>query len=88
MAGFSELKKELEIVCQIYNWNPSNEQLLNISNDIKSRHSGYESTNQSEIVSIITNHCPDASFIIKEGVDNSDLNTLLALAIATTKTEK
>lgn len=88
MDELDELKKELEVTCKIYNWNPSVKQLSNISNKIKELYSHNKSISLDEITGIVSTICPGALSLVQEGLDNSDLNTLLALAISLTNKEK
>ncbi|MDD2468330.1 MAG: hypothetical protein PHI97_30490 [Desulfobulbus sp.] len=88
MNKLNQLKKELERTCKIYKWNPSTEQIANILREINELHSLDKSISLPEITGIVSSNCPDALFLVQEGVDNSDLNTLLAMAISATNTEK
>ncbi|MDD2468331.1 MAG: hypothetical protein PHI97_30495 [Desulfobulbus sp.] len=60
---------------------PSEEQLSKIKRDI---HAIYKPTN-SDWHRIIVKYCPKAGSYHYSGLDNSDLNTLLSLAIDATK---
>ena len=73
----SELKK----ICRIYEWNPSPQQLISIRDEVKKRIQKGERLDLSSCQQIISKHCPSARLVVTEGVDNSDLNTLLMLAL-------
>jgi hypothetical protein len=73
-------KKELEIACKIAQWNPSNKQLYKIAQYIKDNPDKIE-----HLGAYICEICDDVLFRSEEGIDNSDLNYLIALAIKTIK---
>ena len=73
-----EFKVELEIALGIAKWHPTDDQIEKIAN--------YIISNQDDIDSVkpyILNICNDITWLGLEGIDNSDLNYLLALAIKT-----
>ena len=74
-------KKELSQIGQVYEWTPTREQLDAISNEIENEIRDGQKLNVGKIQSIISRHCPGALFGLFEGTDNSDLNSLLLLAI-------
>ena len=77
MSDLKKLKESIEAVALIHKWNPTPIQLLKIAKNISV--SGADGKDDLEkIVAVV---CPDASFTALEGIDNSDLRTLVALAI-------
>lgn len=60
---------------------PSEDQLLNIKRDISTT----TQPTESDWHRIVVKYCPRAGSYKYAGLDNSDLNTLLALAIDATK---
>lgn len=63
---------------KIAKWEPTNNQILSIANDIYERNS--EPDNR-ELLDIIKSHySKEILYFAKEGLDNSDLITLLTLA--------
>lgn len=81
---YNALKIEIEKLCEIASWNPSQQQLEEIANEI----SRIKPKNINEIGGIVTSVCPGTTFICLEGIDNSDVRTLLALAIQASKEKK
>ncbi|MBX9935978.1 MAG: hypothetical protein K2Y10_05245 [Burkholderiaceae bacterium] len=73
-----KFKRELETSINIAEWNPTDEQLLRIAKYIV-RNKG-DIKGVKEFISVI---CENVTWTAFEGVDNSDLNYLLALAIKT-----
>lgn len=71
-----KFKTELEVACKIAWWNPSDEQLYKIAQYIKNNPDKIDSINV-----YICQICDGVLFQSFEGVDNSDLNCLIALAI-------
>lgn len=74
-------KDDISQICSVYSWNPSADQLSSIIEEITNLVEQGKKLSKSECQSIISRHCPDAQFLLLEGVDNSDINTLLALAM-------
>ncbi len=77
MNNINTLKTEIETACKIASWNPSQQQLARIANEIAST----RPTSTSQVEGIVSTVCPDTTFFSLEGIDNSDLRALLALAI-------
>jgi hypothetical protein len=72
---YSDLKNELEKSYSIVQWNPSKEQLKKIAIYIQSN-----PDNLNDVSSYIGELCDDVLLGLCEGLDNSDLNYLIALA--------
>lgn len=72
----TQLKLSLENTCRIISWNPTSSQLETIADQLVKT----KPANLNDVEIIVTNICPDSTFMILEGVDNSDLRTLLAIA--------
>lgn len=77
----AKLKRELEYVGRVYEWHPTGMQLREIAERIVS----CGALDHSKLHEIISEECPGTISGIFEGLDNSDLRTLIALAIALTK---
>lgn len=73
----NDLKKELEAALLITKWSPSNEQLELIANCLKSIKTR---PTKSDIEKIVLGVVGSYEIISREGIDNSDLTTLLLLA--------
>lgn len=73
-------KAELELFFKIVEWNPSDHQVLLINREIRRRYRNGERLSLNECQSIVSAICKGALFVAVEGVDNSDLNTILAMA--------
>lgn len=83
MSDLSKFKIELEQTCDIYAWQPTRNQLVLIANQLVI----VQPASYLEAQSIILSICPDITFSLFEGVDNSDIRTLLALAIQVANTK-
>lgn len=77
MCSLSEFKLELERKLKIIKWSPTEPDLIAIAQEV-ARSQTLEPADLSVIVSRV---CPTLR-IATEGLDNSDLRTLLALAAA------
>jgi len=75
------LKQKLEHDCSIVAWNPTTSQLQEIATQLAES----KVTGDGDVTAIISSVCPNTTFFTMEGIDNSDLRALLALAIANTK---
>nr|WP_298114090.1 hypothetical protein [uncultured Pseudomonas sp.] len=64
---------------------PSDSQLVNIKAAIKRIRDQGQTPNRSDWERAVNEYCPGAGSWSYSGIDNSDLNTLLALAIANAK---
>ncbi|MEI6707068.1 MAG: hypothetical protein WCK96_08035 [Methylococcales bacterium] len=80
MKSIEKFKTSLESVSNVIKWNPTKSDLEKIALCVTEK----SPSSPSEIDSIIAEICPDSLFACLEGIDNSDLNTLLAMAIAIT----
>lgn len=77
--NYDSLKVEIENACSIVSWDPSHKQIEMIINEIAQK----RPNSVNEIVGIVASVCPDTTYACMEGIDNSDIRTLLALAIQT-----
>jgi hypothetical protein len=75
------LKKELEKICKIHKWNPSDNELDNIRREYSTLLAQGRKLRIGDCQQVISKHCPDAILMICEGADNSDLNSLLKGAL-------
>lgn len=82
--NYNSLKNEIEKTCLIASWNPSQEQIGIIISEIAHK----KPASVNEAAGIVASVCPDTIFISMEGVDESDVRTLLALAIQASKVKK
>lgn len=73
-------RQEIERLFRVVEWNPSSAQISAINAALRHSLSLGKSLSIGDCQGIVSDACPDAIFIVTEGVDNSDLNTLLALA--------
>lgn len=81
MSFSPSFKKHLEQLCGIAAWNPTTAQLEEIARRIKTE--GVQDV--AAVQGIVQTVYPGATYFALEGVDNSDVRTLLALAIAAAK---
>lgn len=75
--NISALKDELELALRITEWSPTEEQLLEIArklNDLKGKPS------KSDINRVVLQVVGSYKAILLDGIDNSDLTTLLMIA--------
>jgi hypothetical protein len=82
--SYSVFKKEVEKLCGIVSWTPSQKQIENIAIEICRA----KPKSKSEVERIVASVCPGTTFICLEGVDNSDIRTLLALAVQVASTKR
>jgi hypothetical protein len=83
-----KFKKELENICNIYSWNPSNIQLFAICKDVAELSASGREASKSDLENIILSHIKDVRFLALEGVDNTDLKMLLLLATKVSESGK
>lgn len=78
MNSLSAFKQYLEESCGIVRWSPSERDLKDIAQRVVRAHP----RSADELATIVIDVCPGLTRLATEGVDNSDLRTLLALAAA------
>ena len=78
MSSLTDFKAELERTLRIVKWDPSERDLMTIAR----RAASTRSNSPADLTSIVVEVYPNARFLNLEGLDNSDLRTLLALATA------
>lgn len=78
MSSLSEFKKYLEEHCGIVRWSPSERDLK----EIAQRVTRAQPRSADELAIVVLEVCPDLIRLSMEGLDNSDLRALLALATA------
>lgn len=81
MSVHPSFKKYLEQLCDIAAWNPTKEQLDEIARRITTG----KVADAATVEAIVQAVYPSATYYASEGVDDSDVRTLLALAIAAAK---
>ncbi len=78
MPSLLEFKRCLQSSCSIAHWSPSDSNLREIARRLdRSR-----PKSRADAARIVIEVCPGTIFAVMEGIDNSDLRTLLALATA------
>lgn len=77
MDHLAKLKQKLEHDCSIVSWNPTTSQLQQIATHLAKSKVG----ESGDVTAIISSVCPNTRFLTMEGIDNSDLRALLALAV-------
>ncbi|WP_061945128.1 hypothetical protein [Collimonas pratensis] len=80
MTNIQAFRAELEKRCKIYKWNPSDEELQGIAAEIAHLAVTVANIDRDTLVGVVTRHAKVDSFLLTEGIDNSDLKTLLLLA--------
>ena len=73
-------KATLETICRIRKLDISDAQLKSVAQKIKTLAAQKESINASDVQNIILEVVPTISVMALEGIDNSDLKTILLLA--------
>lgn len=76
MSSHISFKIALEQHCKFV-FQPSSNQLTQIAIDIVSR----KPQSSGDVFDIVKKTCPDVLAVLLEGLDNSDLRTLIALAM-------
>lgn len=82
MKDLASFKAELEKTCNISSWSPTPSQLEKIAKELA--RAKPETINDAE--TIVLSVYPKATFMVLAGVDNSDVRSLLALAIQVANT--
>jgi len=67
--------------CNLIDWKPTFKQLISIEKDISAAILNGERLSKSDCQYIVIKHCGSTKTFVLDSVDNSDLNTLLALAV-------
>ncbi|WP_369921940.1 hypothetical protein AB8E32_07025 [Marinomonas polaris] len=75
------LEEFLRDTCGIENWHPTAQQLAAIEKDINEAIRSGKTLSRTECQHIVAKHCGSVRMLMLKSADNSDLNTLLALAI-------
>ncbi|HIF6198069.1 hypothetical protein CGI23_24675 [Vibrio parahaemolyticus] len=83
----NEFKRNLELLCEIAEWEPSEQQLLQVRNEIL-RVSKQREITENDVKIIVCDLFPDATYFCMEGVDTKDVETLLALLLKATEEQK
>jgi hypothetical protein len=78
MSSLSEFKLELERRLKIVKWSPTEQDIKVIAQKV----SRSQATDHGDLCKIVSGVCPGTLQIVTEGIDNSDLRTLLVLATA------
>lgn len=84
MFDVQKFKLDLERILRIGSWSPTEGQLLRIKHEIELRVEAARPLTRSELERIVSRVVYDASYPMFDGVDNSDLKSLLALALKST----
>ncbi|MGX9460401.1 hypothetical protein ACWXWU_04050 [Shewanella sp. A14] len=72
----------LRDTCGLEDWHPTTQQLAAIEKDINEAIRSGKTLSRTECQHIVGKHCGSVRMLVTKSVDNSDLNTLLALAMA------
>ena len=78
MSALIRFREHLEQSLKIVSWSPTDAQLRGIA----LRLAMPPATDVARVHEVVNQVCPGTRFISEEGLDNSDLRTLLALATA------
>lgn len=81
MTDLTSFKNHVEELLDIAWWEPSQHQLIEIAREFARN----PPRDRGEALAIVKALCPAITFKAFEGVDNSDLRALLALAIVAAK---
>jgi hypothetical protein len=82
MVDLAQFRLELERQLKIHSWKPSDAQIQVIASVIKQR-SIVRELITADILGIVQTYADVDSFFIMDGIDHSDLTTLLLLATKT-----
>jgi hypothetical protein len=77
----NNLEGYLRDTCGIENWHPTAQQMAAIEKDINEVIRSGKTLSRNDCQKIVVKHCGSVRMLMLKSVDNSDLNTLLALAI-------
>lgn len=83
MSAFEQLKEEIVKVCGVISWKPTDKQLLEIAKKL----SELNSPSVNDVHAVVGSVCPDETYLCLEGIDNSEVQTLLAIAIRVAKSK-
>ncbi len=75
------LEKFLRDHCNLIDWSPTQQQLEAIKRDIDAAIKSGKNLSRTECQHIVVKHCGSTNMLLTKGADNSDLNTLLAMAV-------
>ncbi|WP_119738997.1 hypothetical protein [Pseudomonas sp. Larv2_ips] len=78
-----QLKEEILKVCRILNWKPTDVELVEIARQLSKLHS----PTLQDVHVVVAKVCPDQLYLDLQGIDNSEIKTLLALAIQVAKSK-
>ena len=67
--------------CDLINWTPTPQQLVAIKKEINEAIQDGQRLSKSDCQHVVVKHCGPTEMMCFSSVDNSDLNTLLALAV-------
>lgn len=73
--------------CNLIDWRPTSAQLEKIKSDIEASLASGKILSRTDCQNIVVKHCGSTRMFLTKGADNSDLNTLLAMAIASVAKE-
>lgn len=76
----NKLEKFLREHCKLIDWSPTQQQLTNIKKDIDESIRAGKRLSKKDCQNIVVKHCGSTKMSLTAGVDNSDLNALLAMA--------
>jgi hypothetical protein len=75
------LEDYLRDTCGLESWHPTAQQLAAIEKDINEAIRSGKTLSRTDCQNIVVKHCGSVRMLLLKSADNSDLNTLLALAI-------
>ncbi|ELK4818360.1 hypothetical protein [Pseudomonas aeruginosa] len=84
MEDLKQWKEILESICEIIKWHPSDEVLLRIKRDLR-RAAEKGRLTEEEVRKSVAEHAPNALYKAFEGIDQADIQALLAIAVKLTR---
>lgn len=84
MEDLKQWKEVLESICEIIEWCPSEEVLLRIKQDLRKTDEKGGLTRE-DVRHCVAEHVPNAIYKAFEGVDQTDIKALLAIAVKLTR---
>lgn len=77
----NRLESVLRDYCRLIDWHPTPAQLYSIAHEIDYEINSGKVISRTVCQNIISRHCGVTKVFLTDGVDNSDLNVLLTIAI-------
>ncbi|GGF76544.1 hypothetical protein GCM10011332_33180 [Terasakiella brassicae] len=77
--NLKDIKKEIERCAQIVEWSPTDTEIQRISEVLAKKHSLGHELSKNDLLDIVQEIIGPVLVMLNEGIDNTDLKTLLKL---------